>query len=629
MTKLPLFVSLLSLSLSAYAANLDNAYDQGKSMASDMRNAIKQDAAYQDFNAQNYSNKDIHHPKARHYYKHPHQMDKESAKAARNNPTAQDALHFYMNKDVNINGKSTTMQKMKYMQRHAKAISHGKSTPRYQCGKTSEDCETQKTTHTCSTHHTESFRCKEMPVVSFKEKTITNKKNLSAVPHIQPTSRYDETTTIDVPDNTVAITHINVGIVGSYVGEINCHSHFKFYINGKYIADYWTGGCKPWQRGRACKICGTHIISNKTVKVPNPDHVTLKMSGGGHFPRSDGPRPQMGGTITVKTSHQVKKPVVNWKNNCSLDLSGCQRTQHNCTQDGGTKTFSGHKVHLDCWEYTNRYQCGTAQSTHQGNNGLQGSPDNCQPYKNQCDLIGVRCTQKTGDFCAIQQRKYECIEKHCHKQKIVCGRKGFCMDGNCDQDFHKHPEADPEKFAKTSTELATAAQAGKDAGQFDKKKNVKVFGGEQSSCSINPQHAYNCCKEDAFILHKCSAKEKKLAKARQKDLAVKVGTFCFRQVMGVCVSKHEGWCVFDSELSKIVQKQGRLGQLNISMGSPKHPNCRGLTPQELQNINFNKIDFSAYYDRLKSNTDFPDAEKLKQKIKHKIHNQQASQEKSS
>ncbi|WP_343118844.1 conjugal transfer protein TraN, partial [Escherichia coli] len=61
-----------------------------------------------------------------------------------------------------------------------------------------------------------------------------------------------------------------------------------------------------------------------------------------------------------------------------------------------------------------------------------------------------------------------------------------------------------------------------------------------------------------------------------------VGEFCSKKVLGVCLQKKRSYCQFDSKLAQIVQQQGRNGQLRIGFGSAKHPDCRGITVDELQ-----------------------------------------------
>ncbi|EQN60552.1 hypothetical protein G695_04989 [Escherichia coli HVH 19 (4-7154984)] len=124
---------------------------------------------------------------------------------------------------------------------------------------------------------------------------------------------------------------------------------------------------------------------------------------------------------------------------------------------------------------------------------------------------------------------------------------------------------------------------------------------------------------------KINPKEKEnkpaLAKAKSNKLTVSVGEFCSKKVLGVCLEKKRSYCQFDSKLAQIVQQQGRNGQLRISFGSAKHPDCRGITVDELQKIQFNRLDFTNFYEDLMNNQKIPDSGVLTQKVKEQIADQ--------
>ena len=93
------------------------------------------------------------------------------------------------------------------------------------------------------------------------------------------------------------------------------------------------------------------------------------------------------------------------------------------------------------------------------------------------------------------------------------------------------------------------------------------------------------------------------------------------EVLGVCLEKKRSYCQFDSKLAQIVQQQGRNGQLRISFGSAKHPDCRGITVDELQKIQFDRLDFTNFYEDLMNNQKIPDSGVLTQKVKEQIADQ--------
>ncbi|HDR2357192.1 TPA: conjugal transfer protein TraN, partial [Enterobacter roggenkampii] len=115
--------------------------------------------------------------------------------------------------------------------------------------------------------------------------------------------------------------------------------------------------------------------------------------------------------------------------------------------------------------------------------------------------------------------------------------------------------------------------------------------------------------------------EKALGKAKQNKLTVSIGEFCSKKVLGVCLEKKRSYCQFDSKLAQIVQQQGRNGQLRIGFGKASKPDCRGITQDELQKINFEALDFSNFYDDLQKNQNIPENDVLAERIREQIASQ--------
>lgn len=83
-----------------------------------------------------------------------------------------------------------------------------------------------------------------------------------------------------------------------------------------------------------------------------------------------------------------------------------------------------------------------------------------------------------------------------------------------------------------------------------------------------------------------------------------IGEYCRERWQFVgCVQRAKSFCCFNSKMGRIIHQQGRA-QLNsvTGFGTPEAPNCRGLTPEEFQSIDFSKIDFSDYYGDLVPDT---------------------------
>jgi conjugal transfer mating pair stabilization protein TraN len=74
---------------------------------------------------------------------------------------------------------------------------------------------------------------------------------------------------------------------------------------------------------------------------------------------------------------------------------------------------------------------------------------------------------------------------------------------------------------------------------------------------------------------------------------VTIGTKCVESLFGACLQEKQIQCCFASKLARIINQQARP-QLDIDFGTVDAPDCRGLSPEEFQSIDFSQIDLSEY-----------------------------------
>lgn len=86
-----------------------------------------------------------------------------------------------------------------------------------------------------------------------------------------------------------------------------------------------------------------------------------------------------------------------------------------------------------------------------------------------------------------------------------------------------------------------------------------------------------------------------------------LGSYCSRQVLGVCLKRRSSWCCFSSPLARIVQEQGRA-QLGRSFGSARHPECRGFTMEELGALDWDAMNLSEWTEIERETGHYPDEE---------------------
>ncbi|MDG6261615.1 conjugal transfer protein TraN [Glaesserella parasuis] len=306
--------------------------------------------------------------------------------------------------------------------------------------------------------------------------------------------------------------------------------------------------------------------------------------------------------FTIEKEVNTLKADLEYANNCSdEEIDNSIKIGEKCTSPGGKRTFmkdgASIEVESDCWETQTEYLVSEA------------SDNECKKYDSNpnCTVGERECLDSVGVYCTRFRLKYQC--QHTTRTKgVVCGDKFFCSDGSC-ADLEGNVNTD---FGHAVSQLATLAQAGKDVGL--NPDSLKAFSGKAMFCRKTGFGFSNCCKDSGWGhkagLAQCNSEENALGKAKEKNLVIYTGTYCDKKVLGKCIRKKSSYCVFDNKLARIIQYQGRSGQLGIGFGGAQSPNCRGLSVDELQRIDFNAMDYSDFYEELNSNTKLPDQNQL-------------------
>ncbi len=319
-------------------------------------------------------------------------------------------------------------------------------------------------------------------------------------------------------------------------------------------------------------------------------------------------------TLVMQVKDREWIPRVEWGESCPFNKADGVLKGTECSEPGGTKTgvMEGKpwSITQACWAYRDKYV------TQSADNGT------CQKYVDNpaCTLASRQCAFYSDEgTCLHEYATYSC-ESRTSGKVMVCGGDVFCLDGECD----KAQSGKSSDFGEAVSQLAALAAAGKDVAALN-GVDVRAFTGEAKFCRKAAAGFSNCCKDGGWGqdvgLAKCNSEEKALGKAKSNKLTVSVGEFCSKKVLGVCLEKKRSYCQFDSKLAQIVQQQGRNGQLRIGFGSAKSPDCRGITVDELQKIQFDRLDFTNFYEDLMNNQKIPDSGVLTQKVKEQIADQ--------
>lgn len=320
-------------------------------------------------------------------------------------------------------------------------------------------------------------------------------------------------------------------------------------------------------------------------------------------------------TLPMDAVRNTRVPVINWSEPCALSQEhGVSLVESVCSAPGGYRDVIvdgvSYHVYSDCWVYTDTYR---TQGADEGTCGaLAADP--------ACTLATHACAFSDNGLCLHENVTYTC-ETKVTSEGMLCGGQFFCTDGTCAQT----EAGKSDSLQQAISQLAAVSAAGEDVAKLN-DVNVKAFTGLDQSCRKATAGFNNCCASggwggDVGLAH-CSSEEKALGEARERKLTVEVGEYCSRRVLGVCLQKKRAFCVFESKLAQIVQQQGRQWQLGIGFGSADGPDCRGITIDELQRIDFSRLDFKNFYADLENAADIPSdndlIERAKELIKHRM-----------
>lgn len=263
----------------------------------------------------------------------------------------------------------------------------------------------------------------------------------------------------------------------------------------------------------------------------------------------------------------------------------------------GEKIIDGIKVTRDCWQYSYRKTCNYP------------SKDDCKDFAH-CYLVGdLDCLLKDSmGNCVNLSREFSCKSWEPFEKETKTLRTGRlekdgaeglvcsgvpCIDGNC---VDKSYMTNGEMLDSISKLYATSKM------NPDKAGNFNLFQGIGQHCSKKAASYSNCCRANMKgwgkeLKAKCSKDENDLAEKRSKNLCIYVGKESKRKMGVKTVVKHR-FCCFSNMLDKVVQVEARK-QLGMNFGSGSSPNCRGLTLDEIQRVDFSRMDFTEFIEDFK------------------------------
>ena len=575
---------LLTLSLlmfTAFAnANSEAGYRSNVQWAKDSIGNTQNKSGYKDFDVYTLCKDEtckqqVANPEQKRYYDNESALSGDAAREAATNEQSQAVTTSFNNGRPAIDPNDPAYAAAVGYQNDAYNISHGISSKYHDCEKGLR-CEIGTTTKSCTVPTNLPIQCNITPDI-----TTNGSKDEKIYPFtngsLEELTLYSHVITND--ERKISKVHI----IGQF-SNFELMGHAPQTVTPLYADDVVVGQLplsllqeKPPYH-RIYTVNATVNLNASVNKI--------------HFVKST----LVSFTGTANITFNDKTANVGYKNSCGALLPECQQTTRQCVEGEATRIIDGVSVTLDCWKEQITYKCNTPNTC--------ASLSECTKQSSTCEtsIEGVCITQKEQRLCETQQ---------CQDVGLVCGEDSFALSG----DYYEPDEQKSTDFNSAAAGLAAISEAAEDVKNAANVTNDSpiIFKGTPMSCTDKPIGISNCCQDGGWGtdigIAECSEEEKALGEAKKDKLTVSLGTYCAEKVLGVCIRKKKSYCTFDSMLARIVQESGRP-QLGLNFGSAKHPNCSALSPNQLQQINMENMDFSDFYEDMHEGTNLPDQDAI-------------------
>lgn len=268
-----------------------------------------------------------------------------------------------------------------------------------------------------------------------------------------------------------------------------------------------------------------------------------------------------------------------------------------------------HEVTQTCWTYETTYSC-AGISQH----------DTCKDLRERgCVQKSSKAHRQVGKYVVEYEQTMECNP---HRAKLKSSKddalKPFCLDGACT----KVEWAPNEDMAEALSKIAMLSEVSKNMDS----QNMQIFQGGKEACREAVAGFRSCCGSGKgwgkSFGHGCNEHEKKLAIWRDENKCHEVGTYCSQRekITGICLEKKTSFCCFPTKMAALVQKAGHE-QLGKGWGDAEHPNCAGLSLDDITKIDFNKIDLTPLlHEQYAKTMKEPDLKNVGNQMKQSIEN---------
>lgn len=302
-----------------------------------------------------------------------------------------------------------------------------------------------------------------------------------------------------------------------------------------------------------------------------------------------------------------------------------------------------------------------------GTVNYEGTTIDLEPYNTctevesnpKCTRVSKQCVNETstdiGSWCSEYEFRYECEEEITAPSsqtntKLVCEDQEFyCKDGSC---LEQQDTLEQSGFAEAAATLSAIQGIASHTECQDPQRveTCQVFNGKAQACRKGRgkfADLWNCCDlsggEDALeegkyieaivdagaematigapaaaffaaagqvlqFLVPCNTDETELSTSKEIDAVRYLGSYCGKKIsLGfskVCIRKDRSYCAWPTPLGKVIMEQA-MPQVGRGFGSAKHPNCKGLTIEQVKSLDWDQIDLSEWAGKLMETGNLP------------------------
>lgn len=278
-----------------------------------------------------------------------------------------------------------------------------------------------------------------------------------------------------------------------------------------------------------------------------------------------------------------------------------------CTSGPSVQTINGLLVTVDCTAQETVYECG----------GDTYSSTDCSAFEADvgCALIDSTCYLDTPDGgCGAYEDTYQCGSADNTDFDTSCDAVNVCVGDVC-QSVPQETNSDlPMSMAAIGLLNSMAAEWDPGTGSLSiGSDGFEILNGElqffnttTNYCRVGILGLYNCCSNSGWALGvftQCREHELNLVAAQQAGRAVYLTTFCRRRALFFCRERARRYCIYSGRIAREVSYQGQQ-QLHGFF------ECRALTYEEMENINWDEIDLTSVFGEMLANVDMASESEL-------------------